>query len=144
MTAGTLSTSLEEYLWNILDSSLFNIEEYRNKIKEQFSLNDEDMRKYLPHPVKIKVGEDKYIYGLIAIHPDFGEKPSTDIRVMTFKKAVNDNFIGRESYLKEYLLGGVHGINVRDIISGLDNDMNIISKYLPDFKNGLILKIGMF
>lgn len=84
---------------------------------------------YIPHPVKIKLlEENKYEFGIISIHTDTGAKEDhgNNMHLMTISEAHRARNYPRGSYFFECILGGVHGINVRDLLSGMDpNDQGL-------------------
>jgi len=93
---------------------------YRKNLNSYVDYNVIDRPCYIPHPVKIKCQKNKF--GLISIRTDIGAKKdfNNDIRLMTISEAIHSESPPRDSYFLECILGGVHGINIRDLLSGLN------------------------
>lgn len=102
------------------------IHSYREKLKII------EIHSYFPHPVKIFCQNiSKNYLGVISIHTDVGAKGNynQDINLMTIREAIKSNNPPRDTYFQECILGGVHGINVRDLLFGMDRE---------EIKNNLI------
>jgi len=114
---------------------------YRTNLGNHIHYDITKAHSYVPHPVKVLCKNDMTVYGLISIHTDIGAKKDykRDIRLMTIQEAIHSENPPRKSYFKECILGGVHGINVRDLLAGLDvNDKELrpyITNLSEDIKN---------
>jgi len=114
------------FLWNLYPNqeekanNRSKILIYRKNLYSCVGYNIIDKPCYIPHPVKVKSQKNKF--GLISIRIDIGAKKdfNNDIRLMTISEAIRSKSPPRDSYFLECILGGVHGINVRDLLSGLN------------------------
>ena len=113
---------------------------YRKKLGKYIDYNIIEAHRYVPHPIKV-ISKKLYIpyFGLISIHTDIGAKRNynSDIRLMTIQKAILSNNPPRKSYFKECILGGVHGINVRDLLSGMDINNGVMRNYFTNLKEDI-------
>ncbi|KKN13729.1 hypothetical protein LCGC14_1003490 [marine sediment metagenome] len=93
---------------------------YRKNLGSYVDNNVINQTCYIPHPIKVKCQKNKF--GLISIRTDIGAKKdfNNDIRLMTISEVTHSKSPPRESYFLECILGGVHGIDVRDLLSGLN------------------------
>ncbi len=133
--------NMATFLWNLYPyqeekaNNHSKILRYRKNLDRCFDYNVIDKPYYIPHPVKIKCQKNKF--GLISICTYLGAKKDSnnDIRLMTISKAIHSESPPRDSYFLECILGGVHGINVRDLLSGLnlnDQEKDCIKKNLKE------------
>ncbi len=137
------SKNIGEFLWTFYPNQEVNlnysekIQKYRSKISECIKFDILNSNRYIPHPVKVKSRNNKEcIFGVISIHTDIGAKKYShkDIRLMTINEAIRSGNLRRETYFLECILGGVHGINVRDLLSKMDiNDVKI-ERYISNLK----------
>jgi len=113
---------------------------YRKKLGDHIHSDIINAHSYVPHPVKV-LCKQKFmtIFGLISIHTNIGAKRDCNsvIRLMTIQKAINSKNPPRKSYFKECILGGVHGINVRDLLSGMDINNGRMNQYLSNLKENI-------
>jgi len=95
---------------------------YRNILGSYVEYSVINKTHYIPHPIKVKCQPNKF--GLISIRTDIGAKKdfNNKIRLMTISEAIHSESPPRESYFLECILGGVHGINIRDLLSGLNQN----------------------
>lgn len=137
---------LAEILWTFypeLDISASYHEKiciYRKKLGDHIHYDIINAHSYVPHPVKVLCKQkDMNIFGLISIHTNIGAKRdnNSDIRLMTIQKAINSKNPPRKSYFQECILGGVHGINVRDLLSGMDINNGRMNQYLSNLKGNI-------
>jgi len=93
---------------------------YRKNLGSYVNSNIINKSHYIPHPIKVKCQRNKF--GLISIRTDIGAKKdfNNNIRLMTISEAIHSESPPRKSYFLECILGGVHGINIRDLLSGLN------------------------
>lgn len=110
---------------------------YRNNLDRCVDCNVLDKPNYIPHPVKVKCQKNKF--GLISIRTDIGAKKdfNNDIRLMTINEAIQSERPPRDSYFLECILGGVHGINVRDLLSGMGTINGEMNRYLINLKENI-------
>lgn len=135
--------NIAEFLWTFYpdqerDLSYHDrIQRYRKNLGYCIEIDILNVNRYIPHPVKVKyLQENRHIFGLISIHTDIGAKKDFDenIRLMTINQAINSRNPPRKTYFLECILGGVHGVNVRDLLSGMDlNDQKIFC-YIKNLK----------
>ena len=113
------------------------IMKYREKLGKKIRLNIKNAHCYVPHPVKVICKQiNKKVFGLISIHTNIGAKMNqgNNIRLMTINKAIHTKNPPRNTYFLECILGGVHGINVRDLLSGMDINNGEMLPYIFDLK----------
>jgi len=137
---------ISEILWtfypeqDISTSYHEKIYRYRKKLSDHIHYDIIKAHSYVPHPVKVLCKQkDMAIFGLISIHTDIGAKRdyNRDIRLMTIQEAVYSEKPPRKSYFKECILGGVHGINIRDLLSGMDINNGGMRHYLTNLKEDI-------
>lgn len=135
--------NIAEFLWTFYPSREVNlnygekIQKYRKKLGKCIKLDIINANRYIPHPVKVKCRQNnKSIFGLISIHTDIGAKKYShkDIRLMTINEAIRSGNLRRDTYFLECILGGVHGINVRDLLSRMDIDDEKIGRYINNLE----------
>lgn len=137
--------SIGEALWNLFQDGIDNdsyqsIKEYRKNLRERINYTSEH---YIPHPLKLK----NLGYAIIFIAPGkYGtgnaNQPSRKEQegifdLMGANDVLNRYDVNRNEFFKytlECLYGGVHGINVRDIISLISED----SEFLNDLQKELL------
>ena len=133
--------NMATFLWNLYPyqeekaNNRSKILLYRKNLGRCVDYNVIDKPCYIPHPVKVKCQTNKF--GLISICTDIGAKKdiNNDIRLMTISEAIRSERPPRDSYFIECVLGGVHGINVRDLLSRLnlnDQEKDDFIKYLEE------------
>ncbi len=135
---------LAEFLWTFYPEQDISanchkkIQKYRKKLGEQFDTINANS--YVPHPVKVICKQKKRIvFGLISIRTDIGAKKGyyNDIRLMTILEAIHSENPPRSTYFLECILGGVHGINIRDLLSGMDINNGEMNRYLINLKENI-------
>lgn len=129
--------NIAEFLWTFYPDQERDlnyhdrIQMYRKKLDYCIERDLLNVNRYIPHPVKVKyLQENRHVFGLISIHTDIGAKKDFDenIRLMTINQAIHSRNPPRKTYFLECILGGVHGVNVRDLLAGMDlNDQKIFS-----------------
>ncbi len=134
---------IAEFLWTFYprQDSFTNYQErihqYRKELGEHIPFEILNAQNYVPHPVKVECKQkNRIIFGLISIHTDIGAKKdyTNDIGLMTFREAIHSENPPRELYFKDCILGGVHGINIRDILSGMGNVNGEMDFYIKNLK----------
>jgi hypothetical protein len=133
---------LAEFLWTFYPNEGFKldfsekIQQYRKELGSFVDIDILSMGSYIPHPVKLMNEiENNKSYGLISIHTDIGAKGQDyNIEDMTFSKAIRSDNPPRDTYLQECILGGVHGIDMRDILNGINLHDQKLDKYLTNFR----------
>jgi hypothetical protein len=134
---------IAEYLWifylkqDISTNYQERIHQYRKELDEHNKFEILNTESYVPHPVKVECKQKNMIvFGLISIRTDIGAKKNytNDIGLMTFRKAIHSANPPRELYFKDCILGGVHGINVRDILSGMGDINGEMDCYIENLK----------
>ena len=119
---------LAEYLWGIYEKSEGDtprdkVIDYRKRLKNDPLIGAKLGHHYVLHPVKLDNGR----YGIITIHPDMGIK-GEDHKVVPPICDPELRSINSIPDLKKYfqlcILGGVHGIDVRDLIKCLKDKSN--------------------
>ena len=137
---------IAEFLWtfypeqDIFANNQERIHNYRKKLGEYIQLDIINAHSYVPHPVKmICQQKNRIVFGLISIHTDIGTKRdiNTDIRLMNIREAIHSENPPRNTYFLECILGGVHGINIRDLLSGMDINNGEINRYIIDLKENI-------
>ena len=137
------SKTIEEFLWNFYPLEEKNqdlrekIQEYRIRLGRCIKSDILYSNSYIPHPIKLKLKNNpKYIYGLISIHTNIGAKKDTNngIHLMSFNKAIHSGNLGRDTYFLECILGCVHGINIRDLLSTMDVDDEKLRYYVNNLE----------
>ena len=137
------SKNIGEFLWNFYPNREKNlnyskkIQKYRSKLGKCINIDILNSNSYIPHPVKVKSKNNKRcFYGVISIHTDIGAKKHSykDISLMTINEAVHSGNLGRNTYFLECILGGVHGINVRDLMLKMDINDEQIGRYTNNLK----------
>ena len=134
---------IAEFLWtfyprlDILTNYQERIHQYRKKLGEHIHFEILNAHSYVPHPVKVECKQkNRIVFGLISIHTDIGAKKdyTNDIGLMTFREAVHSEKPPRELYFKDCILGGVHGINIRDILLGMGDINGEMDYYIKNLK----------
>lgn len=136
------------FLWQLYKSVENNDKKEQNKtfrgiLKEKLDLNS--LGTYYPHPIYV---DNKY--GLISIYNDIGLKNDKTHKRQNMQKMKIENAFrklgGNEynpnpneirDYFHKCILGGVHGINIRDLFEDSDSEENlkirkILSTNLPE------------
>ncbi len=116
------------------------IYEYRRRLGEHIQFDIINAHSYAPHPVKVICNQkNRTVFGLISIHTDIGAKRdyNSDIRMMTIREAIHSENPPRCTYFLECILGGVHGINVRDLLSGMGTNNGEMNRYLINLKENI-------
>jgi len=135
--------TISEFLWNFYPYQEKNlnhkekIQEYRIRLGRCINIDVLNSNSYIPHPVKLKMKNNpNCIYGLISIHTSIGAKKDSnnDIRLMNFNKAIHSGDLGRDTYFMECILGGVHGIDIRDLLSIMDIDDEKLEYYVNNLE----------
>ncbi len=130
---------IAEYLWTFYPYQNHH-KSFQEKINDyRDNLEVIDVHSYIPHPIKITCQNNKAIFGLISIHADIGAKGNNlqNISSMTITKAKRSNNPPRSTYFQECILGGVHGIDVRDLLSGIEKEGEL-NNYLEDLEEKII------
>jgi len=134
---------IAEYLWTFYPKQDIstNYQEriylYRKELGEHIKFEILNAQSYVPHPVKVECKQkNRIVFGLISIRTDIGAKKdyTNDIGLMTFREAIHSENPPRELYFKDCILGGVHGINVRDILSGMGDINGEMDYYIKNLK----------
>ncbi len=135
---------IAEFLWifypkqDISTNYQERIHQYRKELGEHITFEILNAQNYIPHPVKVECKQkNRDVFGLISIHTDIGAKKdyTKNIGLMTFREAIHSENPPRELYFKDCILGGVHGINIRDIISrmsGINGEIDYDIKNLKE------------
>lgn len=132
-----------EFLWtyypkhDISTNYQEKIHQYRQELGEHIKFDIINAQSYIPHPVKVECKQkNKIVFGLISIRADIGAKKdyAKDIGLMTFREAIRSENPPRELYLKDCILGGVHGINIRDILAGMGDIYGEMDQYIKNLK----------
>ena len=116
------------------------IYEYRRRLGEHIEFDIINAYSYVPHPVKVKCNQkNHFVFGLISIHTNIGAKRdyNTDIRLMNIREAFHSVNPPRSTYFLECILGGVHGINIRDLLSGMGNKNGEINHYIVNLNENI-------
>lgn len=127
--AATRQRSVAEWLWELQADAGHDPVLYRRKL---FALTNYTSPHYIPHPVRLANGR----YGLIFLAPGSEGTGSADVisirqqtgiqgvmnLLQTWKKKPNDDQL---SYFLSCLLGGVHGVNVRDLLVAVDEEPSL-------------------
>jgi len=134
---------IAEFLWtfypkrDISTNYQERIHQYRKELDKHIKFEMLNAKSYVPHPVKVKCKQkNRIVSGLISIHTDIGAKKdyTNDIGLMTFREAIHSEKPPRELYFKDCILGGVHGINIRDILLGMGDINGEMDYYIKDLK----------
>jgi len=134
---------IAEFLWtfypkqDISTNYQERIHKYRKELDEHIKFEILNAQSYVPHPVKVECKQkNRIVFGLISIHTDIGAKNdyTNDIGLMTFREAINSENPPRELYFKDCILGGIHGINIRDILSGMGDINGEMDYYIKKLK----------
>ncbi len=134
---------ISEFLWNFYpeqDISANSQERtylYRKELGENIKYGILNRQSYAPHPVMVECKqENKVLFGLISIYTNIGAKKdyADYIGLMTFREAIQSENPPRELYFKDCILGGVHGINIRDILSGMGDINGEMEYYIKNLK----------
>ena len=137
---------IAEFLWtfypkqDIFTNYQERIHKYRKGLGEYIKFEIINSQSYVPHPVKVKCKlKNRNVFGLISIHTDIGAKKdyTNNIGLMTFREAIHSGKPPRELYFKDCILGGVHGINIRDILSGMDHINGEMDCYIKNLKENI-------
>lgn len=118
--------SLAELLWDEYQKADFNLVSYRSKL---YGLTGYTSPHYIPQPVPLGNG----LHGVLFLAPTCRATGASHVisvrertgvtRAMTLAEAwVRKPNQGQMEYFISCLLGGIHGINVGDLIRGLDGD----------------------
>ncbi len=137
---------LAEFLWTFYPEQDISanchkkIHKYRKKLGEHIQFDTINANSYVPHPVKVICKQkNRIVFGLISIHTDIGAKRNynNDIRLMTIREVIHTNNPPRNTYFLECILGGVHGINIRDLLSGMDIDNGEMNRYIINLNKNI-------
>ena len=124
--------NIAEFLWFFYQDQEGNgnyrdkIQTFRRNLGKCIGIDILNAHCYFPHPVKVQcLQNNRHAIGLIAIHTDIGAKKdyNRNIRLMTISVAAHSKDPPRKTYFLECILGGVHGINVRDLLAGIDQEI---------------------
>ena len=144
--------SIGEALWNLFQYSIVDndsnqsITEYRNNLREKINYTSID---YIPHPLELKnlgyaitfIAPGKYGTGN-TFQPSQKEQESIS-GLMNANDVLQRNGVNKNEFL-EYLLqciyGGVHGINVHDIIDLIPEDSELLKCLQKDLTEESINK----
>lgn len=121
--------SLAEYLWQLQTEATHDRVAYRRQL---FQLTAYTSPHYIPHPVRLDDGA----YAVIFLAPGFEGTGADDVvsvrqqtgiqKVMniteTWRCKPNDDQL---SYFLSCLLGGAHGVNVRDLLAAIDEERSL-------------------
>ena len=138
--------SIGEGLWNLYqesmgDDSNQSIREYRKNLRKKIYYTSSD---YIPHPLDLKnlgyaitfIAPGKYGTGNAYQKSRKREEGIFDL--MDLNDVLKRNDVNKSEFLKytlECMHGGVHGINVRDIIDSISENsefLNELQKYLTE------------
>lgn len=127
--AAARSLSLAEFLWTVFSDESFDIPRYRARL---FRLTHYTSQHYVPHPVPI--GDRGYAITFLAPGAEGSGSPDVvPVRVRTgnpplmsatevWRERANESQI---KYLATCFLGALHGICLRDLSVGLDDDSEL-------------------
>ena len=118
--ASTRGTDLAQFLWRLHEEVAHDVVSYRRQL---FRLTGYTSPHYIPHPIRL----ENAAYALVFLAPGFEGTGADDVIAIrrqtnmptimtlaqTWRHKPNDDQI---SYFLSCLLGGVHGINVRDLL----------------------------
>ena len=133
--ADARGSELAAFLWRIHEEAAHDVVGYRRQL---FSLTSYTSPHYIPHPVSL----GNAAYALIFLAPGFEGTGADDvvaIRQQTniptimnlaeaWRRKPNDDQI---AYFLSCLLGGVHGVNVRDLLF-TDQEESMLSEKIKD------------
>ena len=134
---------IAEFLWTFYPEQDIStnyhkkICDYRKNLGRHIQFDIINAHSYVPHPVKVTCKQkNRVVFGLISIHTDIGAKGdySNDICLMTIREVIHTKNPPRNTYFLECILGGVHGINIRDLLSGMDLNNEEMNHYLINLK----------
>lgn len=120
------SLSLADFLWGLHTAADHDMVTYRRRL---FALTGFTSPHYIPHPVCLNNNE----YALIFLAPGFEGTGAEDIISIRQQTGVRDIMSAAEvwrrkqnedqlSYCLSCLLGGVHGVSVRDLLATVDEE----------------------
>jgi hypothetical protein len=130
-----------EFLWHLDTTVGHDLVRYRRRL---FALTGFTSAHYIPHPVRLAGTR----YALIFLAPGFegtGSDAVVSIRAQTGmrtvmgtsetwqKKPTNDQLV----YFVSCLLGGVHGIWVRDLLPAMSDDTRLVRELISCLKPGV-------
>ena len=137
--------SIGEALWNLFQDNIASndsnqsITEYRKNLREKLNYTSID---YIPHPLELKnlgyaitfIAPGKY--GTGNIYQSSRKEQESISGLMNANDVLQRNGVNKNEFL-EYILqciyGGVHGINIRDIINLIPKD----SEFYKDIQKNL-------
>lgn len=139
--ARTQGLDLATLLWQVQEEAAHNLVGYRRRL---FTLTGYTSSHYIPHPVSI----GGTAYALIFLAPGFegtGSEGVVSIRQQTniptimsmaetWRRKPNDDQV---AYFLSCLLGGVHGISIRDLLSTIHEEPALVAKVKTRLRKAL-------
>jgi len=146
--AGKEKRSLASFLWRIQADVGHDPVLYRCQL---FALTGFTSPHYIPHPVRLSEG----YYALIFLAPGFEGTGSDNVVSVRQQTAIQGVMSTREtwrrkpnddqlSYFLSCLLGGAHGVNVRDLLISVSDDQSLITRLRSHLRKELEEEVSCF
>jgi len=147
----SLGKNVGETLWNLYlkckqADFIESIKKYREKLAREIGYTSRD---YIPHPIALNsleyaltfVAPGKYGTGKVNQPSRKEQEYISDL--MNAIEVLKRNDVNKKEFLKYFLkciYGGVHGINVRDIIDSISEDYEFLNNLRKNLTRELIIK----
>lgn len=151
ITYSSSYTSIGEALWNIFQDSMEtdyyqSIIEYRKKLRKEINYTSIH---YIPHPLKIQdlgyaitfIAPGKYKTG--NVYQQSIKKQKGIYRLLNLNEILRREDVNRHhfiNYIIECIYGGVHGINIRDIINFISDDLEFLNEVKKHLTKELLIE----
>ena len=146
ITCSSDYNSIGEAMWNLFQDSNQSIKEYRKNLRKKINYTSIH---YVPHPLDLKdlgfaitfIAPSKY--GTGNVYQTSRKKQEGVFDLMDANRVLRRNDVNKKEFLKytlECLYGGVHGINVRDIIDLISKDSEFFNDLQKDLTKESIIK----
>lgn len=151
ITYSSSYNSIGEALWNILQDSMGtdyfqSIIEYRKKLRKEINYTSIH---YIPHPLKIQdlgyaitfIAPGKYKTG--NVNQKSIKEQKKIYRLLNLNEILGRKDVNRYHFLNytiECIYGGVHGINIRDIIDFISDDLDFLNDVKKHLTKELLIE----